>query len=390
MAKRKLEYKPLLFTTTVRNPTRIKSLLYILQKYNEQILTDSLAEKIMCELIKYGLYRPMKITKSIKIKLQGTKRGEFANQLLTDNEVDNIIKNNPQNHKEAGFSHGWASRFATIFDFAKELGFVYFWQNKKIEFSAIGLKLANVFKIDILDGFIIVSEEHPKFEQQAFLHSFVKYQRKNPFVRVLNDNIPLILLIETIQKLNSDKRFNNAGISKLELPLVIFWKNNNSQELYERIIKLRKDYKYQPSWEVIIDICINEIMNGEFKKFKPKSIMNEYPDEFIRKMRLTGLISLRGGGRFIDINKKEKDTIRYIIKKYSKYKIYQDEKDYFNYMAKVDNKLISFENKAVTKEENNKYLEKWVKHYPWDIIKNILKYLTNPTRLEFFNTELSL
>lgn len=33
--------------------------------------------------------------------------------------------------------------------------------------------------------------------------------------------------------------------------------------------------------------------------------MNEYPDEFIRKMRLTGLISLRGAGRFIDINRME-------------------------------------------------------------------------------------
>jgi len=46
-------------------------------------------------------------------------------------------------------------------------------------------------------------------------------------------------------------------------------------------------------------------MGGDFKKFEAKSIMVEYPDEFIRKMRLTGLISLRGGGRFIDINQNE-------------------------------------------------------------------------------------
>lgn len=244
MAKRKLEYKPLLFTTTVRNPSRVKSLLYILKNFNGQILTNELSENIMGELIKYGLYRPTKeITQNIKIKLDGTKRGEFANQILTVEEVIHLLKTNPQDHKEAGFDKGWASRFATVFDFAKELGFVYFWQNEKIEFSEIGLKLANVFKVDISDNFIVVSEEHPEFEQQAFLHSFAKYQRKNPFVRVLNDNIPLILLIETIQKLNNDNRFNNAGISKLELPLIIFWKNNSSQELYERIVKLRKDYK---------------------------------------------------------------------------------------------------------------------------------------------------
>jgi hypothetical protein len=398
MAKRKLEYKPLLFTTTVRNPSRVKSLLYILKSFDGQILTNELSENIMGELIKYGLYRPTKeITSDIKLKLDGTKRGEFANQILTDNEVSHLLDTNPQDHKEAGFDKGWASRFATVFDFAKELGFVYFWQNEKIEFSKIGLKLANVFKVDISDNFIIVSEGHPEFEQQAFLHSFAKYQRKNPFVRVLNDNIPLILLIETIQKLNNNDRFNNVGISKLELPLIIFWKNNNSQELYERIVKLREDYKYQPSWEVIVDICVNEIMNEKFKEFKPKSIMVDYPDEFIRKMRLTSLISLRGGGRFVDINKKELDTIEYILKTYSIYSHYSTEKEYFNYMAKVDENLISFETKHTSIDENNKYLEKWIKYYSWETIKNeleilskkslskdeILRYLTNPTRLEF-------
>jgi hypothetical protein len=398
MAKRKSEYKPLLFTTTVRNPARVKSLLYILKKYDKNILTDDLAQGIMGELIKYGLYRPTKgLTEEIRRKLKGTKKGEFSSELLTGEEVETLIEQNPQNHKEAGFSNGWASRFATVFDFAKELGFVYFWQNKNIEFSQIGLRLANVYKVDIIDNTILVTEEHPEFEQQAFLHAFAKYQRKNPFIRVLNDNIPMILLIEVIEKLNNNPKFNGAGISKLELPLIIFWKNNNSQELYERIVKLREDYGYQPSWEVIIDICVNEIMNSKFKEFKPKSIMNEYPDEFIRKMRITGLFSFRGGGRFIDINKKETDTIEYILKKYSKYKVYQKEKNYFDYMAKVDNKLISFENKKLTTEENNKLLDKWVEYFDWDTLKqelkilekksisknDILKYLNNPTRLEF-------
>ena len=398
MAKRKSEYKPLLFTTTVRNPTRVKSLLYILKQYDKKILTDDLAQEIMGNLIKYGLYRPTKgLTEEIKRKLKGTKPGEFANELLANEEVESLIEQNPQNHKEAGFSKGWASRFATVFDFTKELGFVYFWQNEKIEFSKIGLRLADVYKINITDNNILVTEEHPEFEQQAFLHAFTKYQRKNPFVRVLNDNIPMILLIEVIQKLNANSNFNDAGISKLELPLIIFWKDNNSQALYERIKKLREDYGYQPSWEIIIDICINEIMNGNFKEFKPKSIMNEYPDEFIRKMRITGLFSFRGGGRFIDINKKEIDTIEYILKNYSTYKIYQHEKDYFNYMAKVDKKLLTFENKKLSTKENNKLLDKWVEYFDWNTLKqelkilekkstsknDILKYLSNPIRLEF-------
>jgi len=135
--KRNSEYKPLLFTTTVRNPKRMKGLLNILSKFDGENLIDELAEKIMGELIRYGLYRPMKKTNDVKNKWKDTKTGEFSNILLSDFEVKSMLENNPQEHKEAGFDKGWPSRFATVFDFAKELGFVYFWQNEKIEGSRV-------------------------------------------------------------------------------------------------------------------------------------------------------------------------------------------------------------------------------------------------------------
>jgi len=398
--KKNSYYKPLLFTTTVRNPKRMKGLLNILSNFNGKVLTDELAQNIMGELIRHGLYRPTKRIKIVEDKWSDTKNGEFSNILLSDIEVEEMLNNNPQEHKEAGFDRGWPSRFATVFDFAKELGFVYFWQNEIIEFSKIGLKLANSIDVKIEKEYILISDSHPEFEQQAFLHALAKYQRNNPFVRVLNENVPLILLLQVIKKLNADKDLNGKGISRLELPLVIFWKDNNAEELYKLIKSIRSKYKYNPSWEVIIDICINNIMNGEFKKFKPKSVMNEYPDEFIRKMRLTGLISLRGGGRFIDINSKEQEKVEYILGTYSKYPKFKTEKEYFNYMANTDENIISFVSKPIGIEENNKYLEKWIRVYSFEKIKkelfilakkritndDILKYLSNPIRLEFLTS----
>jgi hypothetical protein len=62
---------------------------------------------------------------------------QFSDTILSEPEVKSILDDNPQNHKEAGFNKGWSSRFATIFNFTKELGFVYFWQNKKIDFSKV-------------------------------------------------------------------------------------------------------------------------------------------------------------------------------------------------------------------------------------------------------------
>ncbi|MCX6763216.1 MAG: AlwI family type II restriction endonuclease [Candidatus Moranbacteria bacterium] len=376
MTNRESEYKPLLFTTTLRNPERLKWFLGILKEYNGKILNDKLAQEIAGEIIRVGLYKPTKTSAVIKKKIE-------TKEPLSDIEVKKVLKDNPQNHKEAGFDKGWPSRFDTWFKIAKELGFVYYKIGEKIKFSEIGLRL--------------VDSEHPEFEQQAFLNAFVKYQTNSPFRRVLNENVPLVLLLKVIAKLNADKDFNGTGISKLELPLVIFWKDNNSEELYKLIKKIRKKYRYNPTWEVIVDICVNEIMEGKFKKFNPKSIMVDYPDEFIRKMRLTGLISLRCAGRFVDINKNEQKKVDYALKKYSKYKKYSTEEKYFEYMARIDENLILSESKIMTATERDKFLAKWVNFYSWNMIKSemlnlankrltkdeILKYLSNPTRLEF-------
>jgi len=376
MKKRQSEYKPLLFTTTLRNPERLKWFLGVFKNYNGKILTNGLAKEIAGEIIRIGLYMPTNLSMSIKNKIK-------VKELLTNEEVLKVLKDNPQNHKEAGFDKGWASRFDTWFKIAKELGFVYYKIGEKIKFSKIGLKL--------------IDNEHPEFEQQAFLNAFVKYQSNNPLRRTLNENVPLILLLEVISRLNKDKNFNGSGISKLELPLVIFWKDNNSEKLYQLIKEIREKYNYNPSWEVIVDICVNRIMKGKFKKFNHKSIIIDYPDEFIRKMRLTGLISLRGNGRFIDINKNEQKKVNYAFKNYSKYKKYKTEKEYFEYMARIDENLILSVAKPVSAGERDKLLAKWVSAYSWTTIKaeminlarkrltkdNILKYLSNPIRLEF-------
>lgn len=211
---KKAEYKPLLFTTTVRNPQRLKALLWVLKKFDGQILSDDLAIKIIAEVIRYGLYRPMKKTEDIKAKWKSSPQGEFADYILTDEEVMYILEHNPQNHKEAGFAKGFPSRFATFYDFPKELGFVYYTPNEPIFFSELGTKFAEIYSVEIAGNSIIAKEVHPEYEQQAFLQAMCKYQRNNPFVRVLNDNVPLILLLQTIKKLNEDPKYNGAGISR--------------------------------------------------------------------------------------------------------------------------------------------------------------------------------
>ena len=401
------EYKPLLYTTTMRNPGRLKYMLYVLNKFEGRILDDDLATEICGETIRYGLFRPTKrIPDSVTAKWSTTSKGEFSDYALSDLEVKTVLNNNDSNkwddikgHKEAGFSKGWPSRFATIFDLTKELGLAWFTPGEPIVISALAHHLLKSIKVEISDndGFASCEIVHPEYEQQVFLQALAKSQRKNPFVRVLNDNVPLVLLLQTIQKLNADPSQNGCGISRRELPLLIFWKDNNAEALYRRIVELRKKYRYDPSDEVVIDICIDEIMEGNFKEFDSKSIIVDYPDEFIRKMRMTGLFSLRGAGRFLDINKNENDTVDYILANYSDYKHYADERKYFDYMAELDTNLIRISTQPLTVSNSEKLLDEWLEVYTWSIIKkelsnlsshknssdSVLKLLAAPSRLEF-------
>ena len=298
---RQSEYKPLLYTTTVRNPERYKDFIHLLKKFDGQILTADIVEQFEREAFKCGLYRPVKrIPESAKLKWGNTSPGDFGEYALTDEETKAIFDGNDPRihtdiagHKEAGFERGWESRFETQFKLLKVLGFVYYNMGERIEFSETGNFLADTVSITYDDNGTVNREiVKPQNEQIAFMQAFAKQQRCNPFIRELNDNIPLILLLQVIRLLNSDPQYNNCGISYKEIPLLLFWKNNDANALYQRIKQLRKEYGYSPSPEVINDICVNEILGG-FKAFKQKSVVSEYPDDFVRKMRMTGLISFR-------------------------------------------------------------------------------------------------
>lgn len=377
MNKRQAEYKPLLFTTTMRNPERLKDFLTVLAEYDGEILTNEIIDKVAKSLIQKGLYQPMKVSSAVKDK--------WKNEIeLSETETEKIFSDNPQSHKEAGFEKGWPSRFDTWFKIAKELGFVWYWQNEEIKFSE--------------SGKMLLDKEKPENELMVFANAFAKYQRQNPFRRVLNKNVPLILLIQTIKILNDDPAYKGAGISRAEIPLLLCWQDDDAEGLYKEIKKLRKKHGYTPSNEVVLDLCY-KLLNET--KRDDNSILGDYPDDFIRKMRLTGLFSLRGGGRFIDINTKESATVDYILKNYISYKEFETEKEFFEYIGQVDHDLIStlsvFKAPAKTTKAE---LEKWVNHYAWESIKNellnlahkksssddILKVIEQPLRLEFLTS----
>lgn len=339
--ERKATRKPLSFSTTLRNPERIAGFLNCILPFEGQILTNEIIHEVAVNLIAGKFY----YTQMYEMKVPEYKVIYNDSDLsFTREQVEDIIKHSPQNHKEAGFDKGWPSRFDTWYEFPQELGFIRYEIGKPIVISQTGHMLVDAFNEEIVNNDKI---------QAVFLNALMKYQTNNPFKKNLNANSPLILTLKVLDEL---KRINkeSAGIHRQEISLIICWPNDDHIELVDKIIALRSKYGFSISNEVIYGECMELLEAGKDKEnlFKMSKITDEAVDEFIRKMRITGVFSLRGNGRFLDLNQYEITTIKYILSNYSSSVSFEDKDSYFGYISAIDpNIFSSIKSTAVDKLE---------------------------------------
>ncbi len=391
---RNAERKPLSFSTTMRNPDRIAGFLDCLLPYENMTLTSELINKIIKNILANKLYKTM-----YQIKNPRYKNIYYnENEKYTNDDLDDIIKYSPQQHKEAGFNYGWDSRFDTWYKLPKEFGFIFYEMNKPIHISNTGHMLIDAYNEKPINGRKI---------QDVMLNALMKYQINNPFRKNANSNAPLPLLLNVLNLLKNDKEENNTGVSRKELSILICWNNNDANTIYNYIKNLRRKVGYNCSDEFIYERCL-EILgayDSQRNRFKMNQICGEAVDEYIRKMRSTGIISLRGNGRFIDFNMVEEDKIHYVIDNYSEYPVFTDKSQYYNYMGTIDRNILEIKQstKIDLKDKRKQTLYKYAKEYSEEKIfeellkvcnkkestDNILKFINAPTRLEFL-TSISL
>ena len=301
-----------------------------------------------------------------------------------------IVAESPQKHKEKGFDYGWDSRFDTWYKMLKEFGFVKYAMNESIQITSTGHM--------IVDAYL----EEPRNEkkiQTVFLNALMKYQTNNPLRRTLNDNAPLPFLLRVIKYFHEDSGENNVGLYRGELPILICWQDNDAQSAYRYIKNIRRLRGFNYSEEFIYERCLSILGSDNRNYLKMEKICREAVDEYIRKMRMTGLLSLRGNGRFLDINSFEKDTVEYVIEHYSTYPRFETEDDYINYMGTIDSEIVQLEEQPEPNfsDVRKRTLYRYAREMTKESVKKellavcarrestdkILRYINAPTRLEF-------
>ncbi|WP_312701874.1 AlwI family type II restriction endonuclease [Sedimentibacter sp.] len=388
---RRAYHKPLSFSTTMRSPNRIADFLNCILPFEGRTLTNELIMEIVKRIIGQRLYTPYYVNRTPRIKSVVIESDEN----IPGEMIDEIIRNSPQNHKEAGFDKGWPSRFDTWYKLPMEFGYVAYSIGQPLRISQTGHML-----IDAVNE-IPVNENKI---QAVLLNSMMKYQVNNPFRKNSNNNIPLVLLLQVINLLKNDPEENDAGVFRKELSLFICWPNNDYRALYNRIKRLRESHRFNYSDEYMYDICLELLgaTDEDRNRFKMSQICGELVDEYIRKMRSTGIISFRGNGRFLDFNMFEIEKINYILENYNVYTIYTNKQEYFNYMGAIDENILNIERVETTDVDEIRMntLMRFARDYTRDSIANeltilgmrrdsrdgVLRYIPETTRLEFLTS----
>lgn len=385
---RKNENKPLSFSTTMRNPERIVKFLNCIKEFEGQILSSSLIMVIVKKVIAEKLYKPTTIDKNLNLK----NIFNSENYKFNAEQLNFIIENSPQKHKEAGFDEGWESRFDTWYKLSKEFGFVYYEKDKKIEISSSGHMLC--------DAYLNPSDNSGEKIQKIFLNALMKYQTNNPFRRNANINVPIPLLLNVLKLLRENGHDN--GIHRKELAFLTCWNNNNHHELFKYIIDFRKEFGFKASDEVVYERCLKLLHSENRVRFKMQQIVKEGIDDLIRKLRITGAFSLRGMGRFIDINNLELDNVNYIIDNYTEFTPFLSEYDFYSFMGSLDSKIMEVKIVEINDIDEIRInaLKNFSKSYSAEFIYSellllqnnkpskdeFLKLIDSPTRLEFLTS----
>lgn len=427
--------KPISFDTTLRNPGRIPQFISVLSEFEGQVIDDKVALELEGEIIRQKIFEPTKATLGTYMKEYNKKfpfvaadqskeaaakveeiYDQWENGAPGSVPLEKIIyllENTITAHKDRGWKGGWESRIHTQFNFLNELGFVRVVKGKKIVISKNGKLMIHEYS----NGYPIEDSYDESFEQSAFLNAFSKYQVNNPYRSNTIEVNFFPLALNVINYL--DEKYQRPGISKQDLPFIITWGNDDYQTLAEYIYQFRDKFGYSTSDELVYEYAMNLLDDStpndtiapatkafiEQKKrdYKFDKIISETPDEVIRKLRLTMLISLRGVGRFIDINKNELAKIKHVLATYSSNIEFDDDvQKYLEYMGEIDNSLMFVSDAPESQEAKDAKevaIEKWAKEYDWMFLKEemvnsvekrpsshlILKYVKETARLEFLS-----
>ena len=366
-------YKQMALEVAVRNPERYEGILRTFAKFDGVVLDDKGVLDVYSQL-----YLDEVVTAD-----------SISEECLTKKYVSKWIVVNCSHNNEWGFPTGYQAAFTRYLKTLSEFGFIYAQYNQKLRLSPVAKALVN--------GKITLSE--------AFALQSMRFWRKSPYRRVLNDFNFFEFIIDAMIKLKE----KGHRLSYYQLMVGLFSDDGNVDE-YLYLLRNNKVGDDADKAYSLVKRKYSQVDANHAKAAKIESSFRDYGNTVFRVLQLTGFVTVEYKGVLM-LTPNETRMAFYKALKAQNFTISEsakeDEEEYFELLGSFDASLESLilshrEKVDHSTAEYNKKIQNIIKSYgltPNSIEQALLKvsngdkkgkdtfwFIQDPVKFEFLLT----
>lgn len=298
-------FKQMSLEVAVRNPERYEDILKTFTKFDGVVLDDKGVLDVYAQL-----YLDEAITSD-----------ELKDVTITENFIRNWIVETRSHNNEWGYPTGYQAAFTRYLKTLSEFGFIYAQYNQELRLSPVAKALVN--------GKITLSE--------AFALQSMRFWRKSPYRRVLNDFNFFEFIIDSMVELK--KRGHRMSYNQL---MVGLFSDDGNVDNFLSLLEKNKIGDDADKAYALVTRKYSKIDAEHAKAAKLTSAFRDYGNTVFRVLQLTGFVTVEYTGVLVLTPNesripfyKELKACKFVVSESAK----EDEEEYFEQLGSFDTTL---------------------------------------------------
>ena len=295
-------FKQMSLEVAVRNPERYEGILKTFAKFEGTALDDKGVLDVYSQL-----YLDEVVTADA-----------LSDEILTKKFVSKWIVNNCSHNNEWGYPTGYQAAFTRYLKTLSEFGFIYAQYNQELRLSPVAKALVN--------GKITLSE--------AFALQSMRFWRKSPYRRVLNDFNFFEFIIDAMIELKN----KGHRLSYNQLMVGLFSDDGNVKEFLSLLEKNKVGDDADKAY-ALVNRKYSQVDAEHAKAAKLESAFRDYGNTVFRVLQLTGFVTVEYTGVLM-LTPNESRMPLYKALKAKKFFVSEsakeDEEEYFEQLGSFD------------------------------------------------------
>ena len=291
----------------VRNPERYEGILKTFAKFEGTVLDDKGVLNVYSQLYLDEV----------------VSADALSDEILTKKFVSNWIVNNCSHNNEWGYPTGYQAAFTRYLKTLSEFGFIYAQYNQELRLSPVAKALVN--------GKITLSE--------AFALQSMRFWRKSPYRRVLNDFNFFEFIIDAMIELKK----KGHRLSYNQLMVGLFSDDGNIKEFLS-LLENNKVGDNADKAYALVKRKYSQVDADHAKAAKLESAFRDYGNTVFRVLQLTGFVTVEYTGVLMLTPNENRMPLYKALKEKNFFvseSAKEDEEEYFEQLGSFDASLES-------------------------------------------------